>query len=224
MQPTLVFDYDGTIHNTIVIYEKAFRAGYQWLVSEGYIQEKFISREEISKWLGMNSKDMWDSFQPQLSDEIKDKVSSIIGNSMVKQILENGAIWYPGTDTVLNELLAQGYNMVILSNCKTAYKEANWKEFRMNRWFLEFYDCQTFNFAPKTEIIKTVQKDYPGELIVIGDRKSDLDCARACRAPFVGCLYGFGEKDELKSAEQLVSSITELPDALKNISDGFCHL
>lgn len=36
MKPTLIFDYDGTIHNTIVIYESAFRQCYDWLVREGY--------------------------------------------------------------------------------------------------------------------------------------------------------------------------------------------
>ena len=34
MKPTLIFDYDGTIHNTMVIYESVFRKNYEWLVKE----------------------------------------------------------------------------------------------------------------------------------------------------------------------------------------------
>lgn len=217
MQPTLVFDYDGTIHDTIMIYERAFRQCYQWLVSEGYVEEQYISTEKISTWLGMNSKEMWNTFQPQLSDEIKAKAENIIGESMVKQILENKAIWYPGTEKVLNKLKGKGYHMVILSNCKTTYKEANWKQFSMNQWFSKFYDCQSFDFQPKTKIIKTVQKENPGEIIVIGDRNSDLDCARACGAQFIGCLYGFGKDGELKEADKIINSIEELPKTIKNI-------
>lgn len=217
MKTTLVFDYDGTLHNTIIIYERAFRQCYQWLVSERYVTEQYISTEEISRWLGMNSKEMWNSFQPHLSNEIKERAENIIGESMVKQILENKGIWYPNVDKVLNEIKAMGYRMVILSNCKTAYKEANWKKFSMNRWFSRFYDCQSFGFRPKTEIIKTVLLENPGKLIVIGDRNSDLDCARACGAPFIGCLYGFGHDGELQDADKVIKSIAELPDAIKNI-------
>lgn len=31
MVKTIIFDYDGTIHNTLGIYEPAFREAYQWL-------------------------------------------------------------------------------------------------------------------------------------------------------------------------------------------------
>ena len=106
--------------------------------------------------------------------------------------------------------------MVVLSNCKTAYKEVNWKQFSMAQWFSKFYDCETFDFAPKTEIIKTVRKENPGEFIVIGDRDSDFDCARACGAKFIGCLYGFGEDGELQGADEVIHSINDLPDKIKN--------
>lgn len=217
MKPTLVFDYDGTIHNTIVIYEKAFRECYRWLVSQKYVKEEKISTQQISHWLGVNSKDMWNSFQPDLSDKIKEKASGMISDMMAAQIMEGKARWYPETNKVLDELAALGYNMVILSNCKISYREANWKNFSMERWFSKFYDCQTFNFAPKTEIIKTVQRENQDDLIVIGDRKSDLDCAKACNGKFVGCLYGFGEEGELDGADVFIRSFRQLPEAIKKI-------
>lgn len=71
-KPTLIFDYDGTLHNTIVIYESAFRQCYDWLVKEGYAPVQKISTERISGWLGMNSREMWESFLPELPSEIKD--------------------------------------------------------------------------------------------------------------------------------------------------------
>ena len=34
MTKTIIFDYDGTIHHTIGIYEPAFRETYQWLTEQ----------------------------------------------------------------------------------------------------------------------------------------------------------------------------------------------
>lgn len=207
----MVFDYDGTLHNTMIIYESAFRKCYQWLVEQQYVQQEYISAERISRWLGMNSKDMWDSFQPDLPDEIKSMASSKIGEEMLLEISEGKAKWYPGAEEMLNQLLTEGYNMVILSNCKTSYKKANWGVFQMDRWFKEFYDCESFCFAPKEEIIKEIHRKYPEEMIIIGDRESDLKATAPVHGKFIGCSYGYGEKEELEGADALVNSILEIP-------------
>lgn len=217
MKPTLIFDYDGTIHNTIVIYEAAFRQCYQWLAEEGLAPAQEIPSEQIAGWLGMNSKEMWDSFLPELPREVKEAASRRVGSSMVEQILAHQAIWYPGASQVLDILKSEGYTMVIVSNCKIAYHEANWKEFSMERWFSAFYDCESFGFAPKTEIIKEVQKCFPGPYIVIGDRHSDLECARACGSPFIGCRYGFGKQGELDGADLFADSVQMLPEKIHEL-------
>ena len=95
MKHTLIFDYDGTIHNTMVIYESAFRNAYKWLVEEGYARERQIPSTHIAGWLGMNSRDMWNSFMPELPQKIREEASRRVGESMVKQIEEHRAIWYP---------------------------------------------------------------------------------------------------------------------------------
>lgn len=216
-KPTLIFDYDGTIHNTMVIYESSFRKTYAWLVQEGYAAERQIPSEQIAGWLGMNSRDMWNAFMPGLAQEVKEEASLRTGTDMVKQVREHKAVWYPGAEKVLDELYEAGYPMVILSNCKIAYHEAHWQEFSMERWFSAFYDCESYAFAPKTEIIREVQKAFHGPYIVIGDRYSDLACARACNSPFIGCSYGFGQEGELEEADALIESIEELPGRIEEI-------
>lgn len=213
-KPVLVFDYDGTIHNTILIYEKAFRRCYAWLVEEGYTKEQQISRERIAGWLGMNSRDMWNTFLPRLPERVKEAAGARIGRAMVEQIRGHQARWYPGAEEMLDQLKAEGYPMVILSNCKIAYRQANWLEFAMEQWFSVFFDCESFGFRPKTEIIREVQKEFALPFIVIGDRRSDLDCALACKSPFIGCRYGFGEEGELEGADLIADSVTELPELI----------
>ena len=151
-----------------------------------------------------------DTFLPELDQRYKDQASAIVGDSMVRQIRKHRAVWYPGAEEMLTALKNRGYHLVILSNCKVAYRKAHWEEFRMERWFEQFYDCESYGFCPKTEIVQEVIRDYPGPYLVIGDRRQDLECARSCKSPFIGCLYGYGEKGELDGADYFVKSVEEI--------------
>nr|WP_288707914.1 hypothetical protein [uncultured Dorea sp.] len=144
MVKTIIFDYDGTIHNTLGIYEPAFREAYQWLSEQNVVEEQEIETAQIAGWLGLNSKEMWDTFLPELDQRYKDQASAIVGDSMVRQIRKHRAVW------------------------------------------------------------------YPGPYLVIGDRRQDLECARSCKSPFIGCLYGYGEKGELDGADYFVKSVEEI--------------
>ena len=54
MVKTIIFDYDGTIHNTLGIYEPAFREAYQWLSEQNVVEEQKIETAQIAGWLGLN--------------------------------------------------------------------------------------------------------------------------------------------------------------------------
>lgn len=212
MTKTVIFDYDGTIHNTIGIYEPAFREAYDWLVEQKAVEPQEIKTEQIAGWLGLNSKEMWNSFLPKLGQSYKDQASRMVGDAMVRQVREHRAVWYPGAEEMLTVLKKRGYHLVILSNCKISYREAHWMEFQMERWFDRFYDCESYGFSPKTEIVQEIIKDYPGPYVVVGDRRHDLECAKACGSPFVGCLYGYGAEGELKGADWFAKDVREIPE------------
>lgn len=224
MLPTLIFDYDGTIHNTMKIYQPALQKTCSWLVEKKYTEIARIgslSQERVASWLGMNSKEMWNDFLPDLPEEIKEKASAMVGNFMADQVKAHRAIWYSGIREVLDILRAQGWTMVILSNCKTSYARAHWEEFNMGQWFTAFYDCETYHFAPKTEIISEIQKSFSGPYLVIGDRESDLACAKVSKSPFIGCRYGFGEEGELAEADYLADQPQQI---LEGISQNLYRL
>ena len=44
-----------------------------------------------------------------------------------------------------------------------------------------------------------------------------MECAKACKSPFIGCTYGFGEKTELLGATHIIETIEQLPKILENI-------
>ena len=69
---SLIFDYDGTLHDSIKIYAPAFRQAYAYLVSLKLAEERTWTDGEISPWLGFSSRDMWNSFLPELPQFYKD--------------------------------------------------------------------------------------------------------------------------------------------------------
>ena len=96
MIKTIIFDYDGTIHQTLGIYEPAFRETYQWLTEQKVAEEQKIASSRIAGWLGLNSKEMWDTFMPELDQKYKDQASKMVGERMIEQVRKHKAVWYPG--------------------------------------------------------------------------------------------------------------------------------
>ena len=117
----IIFDYDGTLHNSIRIYEPAFKRAYDYLVNNGYAEEKVFKEDEVSRFLGLTARQMWNDFMPSLPEDEKKKCSSIIGEAMIQYIDEGQAELYDGTIETLVKLNELGYKLIFLSNCKVSY-------------------------------------------------------------------------------------------------------
>ena len=213
----LLFDYDGTLHNSIKIYAPAFRTAYTYLVDQGFADSKEFTDQEISLWLGFTADDMWRSFFPNLPEEEKEKCSTMIGKEMISLINKGIAELYPETVAVLQKLKNLGYNLIFLSNCKHAYMEAHIKQFRLDRFFSGFYCSEDYGFMPKHEIFESIKTIYSGDYIVIGDRFHDIEISEKHSLQSVGCLYGYGAYNELQHATYRIDKLSELLLLLPNI-------
>lgn len=215
----LLFDFDGTLHNTKRLYGEAFRKAYAWLTENGYAPDRHYSDEDVSCYLGVSAPDMWHSFMPDLPPEIMQKASSMIGREMIDGVLAGKAVFYDGITQALDALKAAGFRMMILSNCRHSYMEAHRRMLKLDRWFEDYFCAEDYDFIPKEDVFLRISHRYPGEsFIMIGDRASDLQVGIVHRLPFVGCLYGFGSPDELHSASLLVRSPSELPSAIASLT------
>ena len=210
----LIFDYDGTIHNSILTYEPAFRKAYQWLVDGGYAEPRDFSAEEISYWLGFNSTDMWNTFQPDLDPEIREKARLMIGEEMARRIEAGEGALYPGAEEALLALREQGHTLIFLSNCRVHYMERHRRVFGLDRFFHRFFCCEEFGFIPKYEIFPRIAGEFQGPFIVIGDRFHDIETAAVNGLRSIGCGYGYGNADELSAADIIIDNISRLPAAV----------
>lgn len=207
---TLICDYDGTFHESIKIYAPAFRRAYDYLVRINEAEPRTWTDEEISIWLGYSSKDMWNSFMPDLPKEIKEKCSSMIGSEMICRVKGNEAALYEGSIEVWNSLRSKGHVLVFLSNCKRRYMDAHRAVFNLDKYFEGFYCTEDFDFAPKYEIFKRIKRDFKAPYIVVGDRYQDMEIARIHGLKSIGCAYGYGTREELQNATLTAESCIDI--------------
>jgi phosphoglycolate phosphatase len=217
MKTILILDFDGTVHDSMAVYEPSFRRAMKELEQAGWMEQRDYSTEEIRHWIGFNPQEMWRAFRPDLSKAQRAYGSSLIGKYMEEAVEKGAGRLYPQAGHVL-EGLREEYELYFLSNCKRAYMEANRRQFQLDRYFDAFYCSQDFGFIPKEEIFRRIrepQRNY----VAVGDREADLRLAKENGLPFVGCLYGFGGEGELDGADVMIEDIAKLPLSLEQIKE-----
>lgn len=211
---TIVFDYDGTLHETLRVYAPAFRTAYDYLVEQGAAPKRQFQDAALGKWLGCTALEMWQSFMPELDPALRDHASMLVGQQMMRLTREGRGRLYAGVHDTLTTLKARGNRLVILSNCKDVYMNVQRESYGLDAVIDDYFCAESYDFIPKTQIFPEIAAKYPGSYTVVGDRRHDIDIGPACGVPTVACTYGYGSPEELASATHHIQSITELPTLL----------
>lgn len=206
----LLFDYDGTLHDSLAIYAPAVQDAYDTLVAQGLATPKAWTEDMVRRWIGLTSAEMWSQFQPHLTPRETQAGSAQIGRRMLELAEAGKARLYPGIPQVLSQLKKRGLRLLLLSNCPAAYLQTHALCFNLKRWFDGLYCAEEFGYIPKRDILPILRQLWPGDFLVIGDRALDVDMARHNQVPAVGCLYGYGGGEELTEADWLAHTPEEL--------------
>lgn len=214
----LLFDYDGTLHDCLHIYAPAVRAVYSRMARQGLVPERPLPDTEIRSWIGLTPDEMWGLLAPDLPAAEKEAAGAQVGQHMLQQVRAGRARLYPGVHGALAALRADGFRLLLLSNCPADYLQAHAACFGLGRYFEGLYCGAQFGYRPKHEIFSTLRKRYPGPFAVIGDRRQDMEIALRHSLPAVGCLYGYGGPGELAGADLTVTAPGQLPDCLRQLA------
>ena len=214
----LIFDYDGTLHNSMLTYAPAFRDTMKWLSDSGYIADREYTDKEISYWLGFNSTDMWGQFHPELDIDIRETARKKLGENMAERLDRGEGALFTGVEEMLTELKNSRHKLIFLSNCRVHYMERAKRVFGLDKWFDFYYCCEKYNFIPKHEIFRLFAHEHEGNFIVIGDRFHDIETAVQNGLKSIGCGYGYGSYEELSKADIIVERIEDIPQAVERLN------
>ena len=196
----LVFDFDGTIHNTEIAYKKAITESLDELNLD-------INDFDFKSFIGMGPKDVWDIILNDNSD--KTPYIEKNGDRIIKYMKESGEL-YDGAIETLSYLKSK-YDLYILSKCRRVYMEAAREKFGLDSFFRKYFIGEDYKFLDKYKILrKEVREDY----IMIGDRREDIEAGLKNNKKTIFTTYGYGTPAEGSGADIKISTIKELNDIL----------
>lgn len=206
---SIIFDFDGTLHNTLKIYYPAFSSGVEFLREHGFARDFELSEKNVSKFLGEKPNFAYDLIAKGADEKLKREVMALVGKKMDENIKNGLGELYEGTIKVLEEL-SEDYDLYILSNCRESYLDTALDVYGIKKYFKKYFAAETYAFIPKNEIIKKERNNIREEIIFVGDRHHDMEAARINNIRSIFCTYGFGSYEEGKDANYKISSIGEI--------------
>ena len=215
---SIIFDFDGTLHNTIKIYYPAFSSGVELLREHGFARDFELSEKNVAKFLGEKPNFAYDLIARGADDSLKKEVMALVGKKMDENIKNGLGELYEGTIKVLEEL-SKNYDLYILSNCRESYLDTALDVYGIKKYFKKYFAAETYDFLPKEDIIKKERQKIKEEIIFVGDRHHDMEAARINNLKSIFCSYGFGSEEEGKDASYKISSLGEILKLLWNFKD-----
>ncbi|WP_227396393.1 HAD family hydrolase [Jeotgalibacillus aurantiacus] len=205
----ILFDLDGTLVDSS---DHLIEALHLALEDMPHLEDPSI--ETVRSAYGLTGNDFWAKVVPEASPQevtIIRKRRSMFLNQLVK----GKNILFPGVRETLQTLKDQGHVLSTASNCGTHYLDMVLDSQNIREYFTNPICLGTINGEKKADILE-VHFDHfeEEEAIMVGDRYSDIEAARAHNIPVVACTYGFGQPDEWEKADYQVDRIEKIPEIL----------
>ncbi len=212
---TVAFDMDGTLVDSTEVAVQGARVGLERFFRDRGIEPLIPEAAEIRRRIGMPSLEYFAALVPPSYREEAQTIRNYV-SAAEERLLAGGLVRvFPGALGVLGELRRRGYRLVLVSNCGPKYFRAVRSAAGLEDAFERAYCVED---APRGDKASALERAL-GELgsragVMVGDKKYDLDAARANGLRFVGCRYGFACDGELDGADAFVDDLRELPGLL----------
>ena len=98
---TIIFDFDGTLHDSLYIYRIAFARGYQWLVEQGKAPQRTLTEADMAANIGLTAQEAWGRICPDIPWSVSKDAAARVGRMMDELISDGTARLYPGVPEML---------------------------------------------------------------------------------------------------------------------------
>ncbi len=212
MKKIILFDLDGTLTDS----------KYGIIRCVKYALESVgIHETDNSKLMPFIGPPLIDVFQEVYGfkkDEAAKLVEKYRERFSEKGIYENSL--YPGIKELLSELKRNGKILVLATSKPIVFATRIVEHFDIAKYFdllsgAELDGRNNYKSEVIESAIERLSLENREDVVMVGDRRQDIEGAKACKIQSIGVKYGYAGPDELESAGADI--IVQTIDDLKNI-------
>ena len=211
----VIFDMDGTLLKSATYAVAAIQNALEDLYSNHNISKVMPSPELILSKIGQPSVQFYLDLLDEEHKYLIDDLHTGIQDHEEHALKSGKGMLFKGTEETLTYLKQQGYLIGLESNCSMRYFNNVKSVFNLER-YLDISQCigekEGLNkISIISNFIKTLKSK---KTVVVGDRYYDVESGKENGCVTIGCLYGYGKREELKDADFLIEDIRELRELL----------
>lgn len=170
------------------------------------------SDEILNEFIGPPLVDSFKRFCGASDDDAKTLVTLYREYFAVKGYLENQL--YPDTVQVLSTVKERGGRIFLATSKPEIYAVRILEHFDL----IKYFDFCAGNDLEESRPTKSAVISYliecadidPQESLMVGDRRYDIEGAAVFSIPTAAVLHGYGSREELKNADYIIESFTDL--------------
>lgn len=182
----VVFDVDGTLHDTFRWWAPVIRAGLQVFAQREGLTIAMPSDEQAEAVVGMRDAGVWGPFLPEGQKHRWQDLRATVVPMEVATVSSGTDYLFAGVRQLLPHLRRLGVKVALASNCRRTYMGA----MQLGQGLAALSDWQFCLDSPgvqtKTDMLALARKAAAAERVVmVGDREPDHEAALALGWPFV---------------------------------------
>lgn len=216
MKKYFLFDLDGTLTDP----KEGITTCVQYALHSLGIEEPDLDR--LESFIGPPLKDSFMEFYGMDEEQAQAAVKKYRERFNDKGLFENEI--YPGIAPMLQMLSEKGFRLAVASSKPTVFVEKILEHFGIRQYFKVVVGSELDGSrTSKDQVVMEALRQLFGakpilyhEVYMIGDRRFDVEGARAMKVESVGVTYGYGGMEELREAhaDYIVESVEELREFL----------
>jgi phosphoglycolate phosphatase-like HAD superfamily hydrolase len=215
----IAFDLDGVLYSSEPFLGEAYREA---IANVNTRRPGSFAREpttrEILDHVGWPVSVIMQRLFPEADEEAGALLFNETLEVICSRVRQRQGLLYEGVPETLQSLHAAGHVLAVASNGRTRYIEAVLSTYNLAELFIDRIGVD--QVSSKAAVLRGYLErlQYSSrDIVMVGDRASDVDAARTVGCPFIGCDYGHGYRHEIDEAGPVVGRFADLPGAIAQV-------
>ena len=206
----VIFDNDGTLIPSHEVANPAIQEGFAVFCESQGIDAPVPSDARIRELTGQAGEAFFRALLPEEWEHLHADLRSTCLDYEAAAMLADGH-FYPGIEEMLVALKQHGKRLAIATHAGERYIGAVGRRLGYDTLLDRVYYHGFDGMLSKTEMARrAIDELGPGDAVLVGDRRADAVAADEVGIPFIGCLYGYGDTEELEGAATLAATPSDL--------------